>query len=90
MHGVTRRAMDFAAGAQIGAQQTFVTVQSQLWIVRGDINTPHGLMPHTPGGDNMAEGSSFVTINGIPVCREGHRAGCGHATSGADWFKISD
>lgn len=90
MFGVTRRGMDFAKGAQIGANQTFVTVQGMLWIVRGDVNTPHGRRPHVPGGDNMAQGSSFVSIDGIPVCREGHKAGCGHATSGADWFKISD
>jgi uncharacterized Zn-binding protein involved in type VI secretion len=90
MHGVARRSLDFAAGQQIGANQTWVTVEDMLWMVLGDVNTPHGPSPHVPGGDNMAEGSPFVSIDGIPVCREGHRAGCGHPTSGADWFKLSD
>lgn len=90
MFGVARRSMDTAAGAQIGANQTLVTVQGMLWMVLGDVNTPHGFFPHVPGGDNMAQGSSFVSINGIPVCRQGHKAGCGHPTTGADWFKISD
>lgn len=90
MHGVARRGMDVARGAQIGANQTHVTVQGVLWMVLGDVNTPHGKFPHVPGGDNMAQGSSFVSIDGIPVCREGHLAGCGHPTTGADWFKISD
>lgn len=82
--------MDVARGAQIGANQTLVTVQGQLWMVLGDVNAPHGFIPHIPGPDAMAQGSSFVTINGIPVCREGHLAGCGHPTTGADFFKISD
>jgi uncharacterized Zn-binding protein involved in type VI secretion len=82
--------MDTAAGPQIGANQTFVTVEGMLWMVRGDVNAPHGFFPHVPGGDNMAQGSSFVSIDGIPVCRQGHLAGCGHPTSGASWFKLSD
>ena len=90
MFGVARRSVDFAAGAQIGANQTLVTVEGQLWMVLGDVNAAHGPPPHVPGGDNMAQGSSFVSINGIPVCREGHLAGCGHPTTGADWFRISD
>ena len=90
MYGVARRSLDMAAGAQIGANQPFVTVQDMLWMVLGDVNAPHVRFPHVPGGDNMAQGSSFISINSIPVCREGHLAGCGHPTTGADWFKISD
>ena len=90
MYGVARRAMDTAAGAQIGARQTFVTVESMLWMVLGDVNAAHGLFPHVPGPDAMAQGSSFVSINGIPVCREGRLAGCGHPTTGAQFMKISD
>lgn len=90
MYGVARRSMDIAAGAQIGANQTFVTVQGMLWMVLGDVNAAHGFPPHIPGPDAMAQGSSFVSINGIPVCRQGHLAGCGHPTTGADFMKISD
>ena len=31
----------------------------------------------------MAEGSSWVTIDGIPICREGDLASCGHPATGA-------
>lgn len=82
--------MDSAAGAQIGANQTLVTVEGMLWMVLGDVNEPHYIWPHLPGPDAMAQGSSFVSINGIPVCRQGHLASCGHPTTGADWMKISD
>jgi len=90
MHGVARRSMDVAAGSQIGANQAFVTVQGMLWMVLGDVNAAHGFFPHVPGPDAMAQGSGFITINGIPVCRQGHAAGCGHTTTGARFMKISD
>ncbi len=92
MFGVARQAMDTAAGVQIGARQGFVTVQGVLWMVLGDVNAAHlpFIPPHLPGPDAMAQGSSFITINGIPVCRQGHSAGCGHPTTGADFMKISD
>lgn len=90
MHGVARRSVDTAAGAQIGLGQNWVSVEKQIWIVLGDVNTPHRPRPHTPGGDNMAQGSSFITIDGIPVCREGHSAGCGHPTTGSKFKFISD
>lgn len=90
MFGVARRSVDIAAGSQIGARQTFVTVESQLWMVLGDVNAAHGLPPHIPGPDAMAQGSSFISINGIPVCRQGHMAGCGHPTTGSQFMKISD
>lgn len=90
MFGVARRAQDTAQGLQIGARQTLVSVEGTLWMVLGDVNTSHGIFPHVPGGDNMAQGSGFITIDGIPVCRECHLAGCGHPTSGSTFMKISD
>lgn len=91
MFGVARQGVDIARGVQIGAQQSFVRLSGALWMVRGDINATHGDAPHVPGPDKMAQGSSFVRINGIPVCRASHLAGCGHPTTGADdWFRISD
>lgn len=90
MFGVARQSMDTAAGSQIGANQSHVTIQGVLWMVLGDVNAPHGIFPHVPGGDNMAQGSSFISINGIPVCRQGHCAGCGHPTTGSDWMFSSD
>lgn len=81
--GATRRNVDFARGGQIGANQNFTYVQGQLWIVLGDVNRAHMPPPHIPGPDRMVEGSPFVFINGIPVCRAMHKAGCGHPTTGS-------
>jgi uncharacterized Zn-binding protein involved in type VI secretion len=36
----------------------------------------------------MAEGCGWLTINGTPVCREGHAANCGHTTSGRPWVQV--
>ena len=84
MHGVARRDVDTAAGPQIGVLQDFVFVEGYLWMVLGDVNQAHGLDPHVPGPDAMAEGSPFVSILGIPACREGHLAGCRHPTTGSN------
>lgn len=90
MYGVARRSTDTAAGAQIGVNQNWVWVEYQLWMVLGDVNAAHGLPPHVPGPDAMAQGSSFISIDGIPVCRQGHLAGCGHPTTGSKFKFISD
>jgi uncharacterized Zn-binding protein involved in type VI secretion len=88
MHGVARKDVDIARGPQIGANQDFVFVEGHLWMVLGDINQPHGPSPHVPGPDQMVQGSPFVSIGGIPVCREGHLAGCGHPTTGSSLMFI--
>lgn len=78
-----RRGVDTAAGVHISGPNTFVTIGGAYWVTIGEINAAHGILPHLPGPDAMAQGSSFVTINGIPVCVAGHAAGCGCATSGS-------
>ena len=83
MTGVARRSQDTAAGSQIGANQSLVYVEDDLWMVLGDVNAAHGLPPHVPGPDAMVGHSTYVYIDGIPVFREGHAAGCGHPTSGS-------
>jgi uncharacterized Zn-binding protein involved in type VI secretion len=88
MHGVARKSVDVARGSQIGARQNFVFVEGHLWMVLGDVNQPHGQSPHVPGPDRMVQGSPFVFINGIPVCREGHLAGCAHPTTGSSFMFI--
>jgi hypothetical protein len=93
-HGAARDVTDVAHGNQIAVMQDFVYVQDdgdspRLWILLHDPNVPHDPPPHTPGGDNMAQGSPFVFIdNGqgpIPCCREGHTAGCAHPTTGSSF-----
>ncbi len=93
LHGCARETVDYAAGNQISIMQTpkFVYIADngddlRLWILLHDPNVPHEPFPHVPGGDNMAEASDYVFVGGIPVCREGHKAGCGHPTTGSRFF----
>lgn len=88
MHGIARIGIDSAGGVIVGALQDFVTVEGALWSVLGDPVTPHGVSLHA--GPVMAEGSPFVRINGIPVCREGHLANCGHPATGSTAMRISE
>ena len=89
MHGIARIVQDSAGGTIVGALQDFVTVEGTLWSVFGD-----PVAGHEPCGAHagpcMAEGSSFIRINGIPVCREGHAASCGHPATGSVAMRISD
>ena len=88
MHGISRIGIDAAGGVIIGALQDFVRVEGALWSVLGDPVAGHGDVPHA--APVMAQGSSFVRINGIPVCREGHLASCGHAATGSAAMRISE
>lgn len=90
MTGLARRDADSAAGAQIGLNQDWVTIDGLHWMILGDINAAHGFPPHVPGPDAMAQGSTWVTIDGIPVCRAGHIAGCGHPTTGSEWATLDE
>lgn len=87
MHGIARIQQDSAGGPIIGGGQTFVRVQGTFWAVLHDPVQGHGPAPH--GGPIMAEASGFIRINGIPVCREGHKATCGHPTTGSPAMRIS-
>lgn len=88
MHGIARKNVDTAGGTQLNGGQDFVRVEGELWVLKGDPVEGHGVAEH--GGPIMAEGSSFVRINGTPVCREGHLASCGHASTGSSAMRISD
>jgi len=88
MHGIARKGLDIAVGSQLNGGQGFVTVEGALWVLLGDPVQGHGLAPHD--APVMAQGSSFVRIHGTPVCREGHLASCGHASTGSVAMRISD
>lgn len=88
MPGISRVGQDAAGGAIIGGGQAFFRLEGSLVVVLGDAIASHGASPHT--APVMAQGSSFVRINGIPVCRAGHTATCGHAASGSSVAKLSD
>lgn len=89
-YGIAVKAKDSAGGAQIAGGQTFWFVEDQLVVVKGDPVTPHPPFPPHSTNPVMAEGSSWMTLNGIPVCREGHKANCGHSSTGRGWWDIPD
>ena len=85
--GISRVDDDTAGGVIQGGGQSFVRVQGYRWAVLGDAVTPHGPPPHN--SPVMVQGSPFVRINGIPVCRAGHLASCGDAATGSASMRIS-
>lgn len=88
MPGISRVGVDAAGGVIVGALQNFVRVEGSLWAVLGDAVAGHGIGVHA--GPVMGQGSSFIRINGIQVCRAGHAATCGHAATGSAAIRISD
>ena len=82
MPGVSLVGTDAAGGTITGQLQSRVFDRGSALAVIGDSVAPHG--PPTPPHQSavMAEGSSRVYIDGIPVCRAGDAASCGHAASG--------
>lgn len=87
MPGVACRAVDSAGGAQIAGGQSKLKVRGQLVVVLGDAVEPHGPPPHSPM-PTMIEATARFRIQGKPVCRAGHAASCGHATTGRGFFRI--
>lgn len=87
MYGITRVGIDTAGGLILGGGQSFVTVQGYFWAVVGDTVAGHGESPHD--SSMMIQGSSFISINGIPACREGDLASCGHTATGSETMKVS-
>lgn len=88
MPGIARVGTDSAGGSILGGGQTFARVQGALWAVLGDAVAGHGEGTHA--GPTLAQGSPFARINGIPACRAGHTASCGHAASGSASMRLSN
>lgn len=83
----TRSGIDSAGGGTItSAGQGFVKIGGELWIVVGDPVASHGTGGHASA--TMAAGSSFVSINGVPVCRLGDAATCGHTATGSGFVDV--
>lgn len=82
------KSLDSAGGTQLAGGQDFFFVEDQPVVLLGDPIVPHGDGPHA--GPYMAQGSSWMTLNGIPVCRESHLANCGHPSTGRTWFVLAD
>ncbi len=81
MPGIARVGVDAAGSTIVGALVPSVLIDGNPVAVVGAQVSGHGRRAHS--GPTMASGSSTVFANGIPVCREGDSATCGHPTSGS-------
>lgn len=88
MPGIACVGIDYAGGIQLGMQGAGFTVDGATVVLLGDHVASHPPLPPHVGNPVMAEGSPSFRFNGIPVCREGHLASCGHATTGRPFFRI--
>lgn len=86
--GIAVHALDSAGGAQMTEKNPWVRIEGQPVVVIGDLVAAHGDPPHSPPPP-MVEGEAWARINGIPICREGHHASCGHATTGRPWARLT-
>ncbi|RRY08804.1 PAAR domain-containing protein [Brucella anthropi] len=86
MPGIACVGVDSAGGKQLGMQAAKFKVRGAPAVVVGDAVAGHGLFPHN--APVMAQGTAKFRIKGIPVCREGHAASCGHTTTGRPFFRI--
>jgi uncharacterized Zn-binding protein involved in type VI secretion len=87
-YGIAVKGLDSAGGTQLAGGQSFFSVENALVVLLGDPVAGHGLPPHA--APVMAQGSGWMTLGGVPVCREGHAASCGHPSTGRGWFGIPD
>lgn len=88
MPGITRVNLDSAGGLVTSSPQTFVRVEGELAAVAGAAIAPHGGPPHAVA--TLPTGSSFLSINGIPVVLAGMTATCGHVPSGSSFALVSN
>lgn len=87
-YGIAVKSLDSAGAPHLGGGQSFFKVSGQAVIVQGDAITPHGNAPHA--APTMAQGSSWLKLNGVPACRAGHLATCQHPSTGQAWFTLPD
>lgn len=86
--GIAVVGKDSAGGSQLGGGQDSWFVEGAIIVLKGDPVKGHGKSPHA--SPSMSEGSGWFTIDGVPVCREGHSASCGHKSTGRGWFTLPD
>lgn len=79
MPGIARIELDSAGGFIIGNLAPTVFINGSPVAVRGATVQGHGLGTHA---SPVLDGSSLVVFaNGIPICRVGDLASCGHPIS---------
>ena len=80
-----------ARGAVTSSPQSWVTVDGNAVVVRGSRVARHPPCPQVIIHCNASTsgGSSLVSIDGIPVNRDGDTASCGHSlTGGRSWVDV--
>ena len=84
MPGVSLVGVDTAGGVITGRRQSRVTVNGHTVAVMGDDVASHAPCPAPAShcAAVMVQGSSRVTIDGIPIVRAGDAASCGHTATG--------
>ena len=91
MPGVARVSADTAGGTQLGGGQSWVSIGGNLVVLIGDAVASHAPcpVPASHCAATMAAGSAWVRIDGIPICRAGDAASCGHPSTGSAWVDSS-
>ena len=92
MSGIAVVSLDRAEGIQLGNSGSPWTVDGQSIVLVGDAVQSHPPCPVVPihCAPTMAQGSSWFTLDGIPVCAAGDLATCGHPSTGRAWFDIDE
>lgn len=83
MPGVSRVGVDEAGGTIVGNLAPTVFVNGAPIVVKGADVTPHPFLPPHSASPVMVGCSSTVFACGIPVCRQGDEADCGHPATGS-------
>lgn len=84
MPGISQVGIAQAGGVIQGPGAANFTLDGAKVSLLGDDVAGHGTGAHA--GPKMVEGSAWMTWNGIPVVRAGHKASCGDAANGhATW-----
>lgn len=85
MPGVSRVGVDSAGGTIVGVLAPTVYVNGARVTCLNASVSGHGMPPHD--APVMAQSSGTVYAAGIPICRQGDAATCGHpATGSTDTF----
>jgi uncharacterized Zn-binding protein involved in type VI secretion len=87
MPGIARATQDLAGGTITGVLAPTVFVNGKPIAVKGATVDPHGTGSHA---SSVLDGSSLVVFaNGIPICRVGDLASCGHPISSGSFTVFS-
>lgn len=81
MPGITRTSQDTAGGIVLPGGNSSVIVNGTPAAVIGSAVQGHGRNEHS--APKMVSGSGSVFASGLPVCRIGDTASCGHYATGS-------